>query len=345
MINYTKTLYFLASVIILLGCMPVQEIAASPEGKRPDWIDNPSKLYPENEYLTGIGSGSTRKEAENDAFASLAKIFSVEIKVNQSTINRYLEEDVEGQNKSTFSSLLAGRTSARSNQKIKNVKIARTFFSDKEGVYYVLAVLDRAETAALYKDEIRRNGDKIDTYYQRYQESGKKLQQLNFINKTIALTQMNHLLSEQYKIISSRKGWAPTVTESELNAQRLELLDKISVSIVAESKAVPEVASYLKEAVSEIGFKVKDGAADFAVKYNFNTEKSSLLRENTAVLNWHLNIDLRDNVNQKAIGAFNTNKRSVGISEQAAQLKMMRSVHKVVLIKFKKQFNKYLNSL
>jgi len=119
MINYKKTLYFFSSVIILLGCMPVQEIAASSEGKRPGWIDNPSRLYPESEYLTGSGSGSTRKEAENDAFASLAKIFSVEIKVNQSTINRYLEEDVDGKNKSTFSSLLAGRTSARSNQKIK----------------------------------------------------------------------------------------------------------------------------------------------------------------------------------------------------------------------------------
>jgi len=345
MINYKKTVYFLISVIIILGCMPVQKIAASPEGKRPSWIDNPSKLYPDNEYLTGIGSGSTRKEAENDAFASLAKIFSVEIKVNQSTINRYLEEDVNGENKSTFSSLLSGRTSARSNQKIKNIKIERTFFSDNEGIYYVLAVLNRAETAALYRDEMRRNSNKIDTYYQRYQESGKKLQKLNFLNKTISLTQVNLLLSEQYHIISMRKGWTPTVSESELNAQRLELLDKISVSIIPEAKAVPEITSYLKEAISEIGFKVKEGPADFTVKYNFSADKSSLLRKNAAVLNWHLNINLRDNLNNKAIDAFNTNKRSVGISAQAAQLKMMRSVRKVVLTDFKKKFNKYLNSL
>ncbi len=343
--NYKKTMYFLISVIILLGCMPVREIAASAEGKRPQWIDNPSRLYPENEFLTGIGSGSTRKEAENDAFASLAKIFSVQIKVNQSTINRYLEEDVDGQNKSTFSSLLSGRTSARSNQKLKNIKIARTYFSEKEGVYYVLAAMDRSETAALYKDEIRRNNEKIDTYYQRYEENSKKLQKLNYLNKTIGLTQINLLLNEQYKIISGRSGWTPTITESDLNAQRMELLDKISVSIRPDGNDVSEIASYLKEAVSDIGFKIKEAPADFAVKYSFSSKKSSLLRKNTSVLNWHLNINLTDNLNHRDIGAFNVAKRSVGISEEAARLKMMRSVRKVVLSAFKKKFNRYLNSL
>lgn len=345
MTSYKKTIYFIFGVIFLLGCMPVREIAASPEGKRPGWIDNPAKLYPENKFLTGVGSGSTRKEAESDAFASLAKIFSVKIKVNQSTINRYLEEDVDGRNKSTFSSLLTGRTSARSDQKLKNVKIARTWFSENEGVYYVLAAMNRSETAALYQDEMRRNNDKIDAYYQRYRESGKKLQQLNYLNKTMDLTQVNLLLNEQYKIISGRSGWTPAVSESDLNAQRLELLDKITVSIVPEIKTVPEVAAYLKEAVSDIGFKIKEGSADFTVTYRFSSEKSSLLRKNTAVLNWHLNINLRDNLNNKAIGAFNTNKRSVGISEQAARLKMMRSVRKVVLNGFKKKFNSYLNAL
>lgn len=332
-------------IILIIACSPAQNKATQPSQKYPSWIDNPSRLYPSNVYLTGIGSGDTRKNAENDAYASLAKIFSVEIKVNQSTLENYLEQEVDGQYKSTFSSLLLGKTSAKSHQELKNIKIDRTFFSEQKGIYYAIAVLDRSETAALYKSEISRNNQKIEEYYARFQQSQHKLQRLNFLNKSISLTQMNALLGEQYRIISGRDAEQPPIADSALKAQQLELLDQIVFSVKSEQQESREITAYLKETLSNMGFKAQDGPADFIIKYNFTSEQTDINRADAYALDWRLHIDMQDIQNNRELKTFTVNKRTTALNEQAAQTRMMRTLKKVITIDFHKQLINYFNSM
>ena len=49
-------------------------------GKTPEWITNPNKIYSRDIYEFGIGEGKEEKEAENNAFSSLAKVFGMSVK-------------------------------------------------------------------------------------------------------------------------------------------------------------------------------------------------------------------------------------------------------------------------
>lgn len=331
------------SVLISCGNTMIQK--SESKSKRPVWIDNPGRSFSQSNFMTGVGSGDSRRDAENDALAALAKIFSVEIKVNQKVLENYLEQEVDGKTKSAFSSMLLGKTSAKAVQELKNIRIAHTHFAEAEAVYYALAVLDRAETAAIYQTEIERNREKIKAYHQHFTTSTQKLHQLKYINKTLDLTRINNGLSDQLRIISGRDLGAQPISESALKAQKLELLERISFSARSAGKTYPEIQTYIIESVAKTGFKQVDQGGDFSFSYQFSANKTNINRDNIVALQWHLEIFMRDNVNQTNLKTFTKDKRSSGISDQAARAKMLRAVKKTINEDFYSDLLSYLNGL
>jgi len=330
--------------LILISCGNTMVQKSETKDKKPNWIDDPGRAFPVSEYMTGVGSADTRRDAENDALAALAKIFSVEIKVNQKVLENYLEQEVDGKTKSAFSSLLLGKTSANTLQELKNIRIAHTHFSQSEGVYYALAVMDRVETAAIYQTEIEDNRESIKSYYQEFKSSTKKLNKFKYINKTLTLTQINKGLNSQLRIICGRDLGTEPISESTLSSDKLELLEQISFSVVALGN-YSEIMTYISESVANTGFRQVDQAGDFSFNYQFMPTKGNIKRDDIVTLQWHLEILVRDNQNQTSLKTFTRNKRSAGISEQAAKAKMMHAVKKTIIGDFYAEFIRYLDDL
>ena len=278
-------------------------------------------------------------------YYNLAKIFKVDVTVEQSVLDRYLEEESGGQISSSSSSLLLGKTSASSSQQLKNIKIARTNFVASEAVYYALAVLNRRETAALYQKEIHDNQLKIKDYYQQYLDSDHKLRRLSFLYKTINLSNITNLLNDQYRIIAMSDGWGPVISDAQLDTDLSVELANISVSIVTEDQTNPEIDSYIKETIGKVGFLSGSESADFSCEYSFGYENTNINRENMVALNWHISINFRDSSTKTVLFVFNKEKRTVAVSEGELNSKMMRTVHKEITTNFYKQIIKYLNSM
>jgi len=59
------------------------------QGKKPDWTDKESELYPASMYLTGVGYGPDRQSAEDNARSEIAKIFYSDIHSRTSTFQEY----------------------------------------------------------------------------------------------------------------------------------------------------------------------------------------------------------------------------------------------------------------
>ncbi|MEJ2055583.1 MAG: LPP20 family lipoprotein, partial [Calditrichaceae bacterium] len=155
--------------ILILQLLSMFSCASTPPPKSntstssdyPEWINNPNSLYPDSRYIVGVGSGDTRQAAEKNAVGNIAKVFQSVINVDQTLIENYLEVEQNNQNSASFSSQMLSRTSVTSQQDLKNIKIDEVYFSSNDGLYYVLAYLDRAETAQLYEQDIRNNDNKI----------------------------------------------------------------------------------------------------------------------------------------------------------------------------------------
>jgi hypothetical protein len=312
-------------------------------GDEPAWINNPHDLYPEDLYIVGVGTGDTKEIAENNALGSISKVFQSKIKVDQTVIENYLEQEKNGNISTSGSSQLINNTNVGSKQNLKNIKIDKTYFSAKEGLYYVLAYLDRKETAAIYRKEISENDLKIDEYHGQYLKSDNKLTKYAYLLKAKTVSDINAILNEQYGIIrGDGSKVAPLITETQLNKELRELTQKITVNLEASKDTPPEVADYVKETVGKFGFKIVSGASDFTFKFSLDLKKTDIGRANTVGFNWKFTLTVQDNINNYSLDTYNMKNRTIAISEEEAKAKIMHKVKKGLTTKFYKQFLNYM---
>lgn len=107
--------------------------------KQPVWISKPSEVYNENIYRVAKGEGLSAKEAENNAFSSLATSFRLKVKTDSS--ERYMA--IEGVSETVS---FEDNISVEAEHDLINVRIAESYYDAKEKKYYALAVMNIKET-------------------------------------------------------------------------------------------------------------------------------------------------------------------------------------------------------
>lgn len=346
-INKVIVFFIILQFLCLISCAsapPKSKITTTSEF--PDWINNPNSIYPDSRYIVGVGSGDTRQAAEKDAVGNIAKVFQSAITVDQTVIENYLETEENDQSSSSFSSQMLNRTSVTSQQDLKNIKIDKVHFSSKDGLYYVLAYLKRAETALLYEQDIKSNDSKIVEYFENYKSSQNKLNKYGNLSKCKTITAINDVLRSQYQVLTKGQAQVPvSISLSEIDKSMADLLNKITVSLHPDTDTAPEVGDYLKEVIGKIGFKMVNMQGDFSVNYSLSIEPTDINRDNLVAYNWKLTIDVKDNVNKYSLKSFNHNKRSAAVSEGEVNARIMRTVNTQLNTKFYKEFMAYLSSL
>lgn len=342
--NLNHRLLFLLFFFLFLSCgAQAKKTLNNSSGDEPGWIDNPHKFYPESQYIVGVGSGDTREAAQNNAIASISKVFQSKIKVDQTVIENYFEQEKNGVISTSGNSAVLNKSTVGSNQELKNIKIDQSYFSSSEGLYYVLAYLDRKETAAIYRKEISENDLKIEEYHNLYLESDKKLTKYAYLLKAKTVADVNEILNQQYGIIRGDGSRVPAlIGPAQLNKELRELTQQITIKLNAADGTPPAVTDYVKEAVGKFGFKIVTGNSDFSFNYGLDMTKTDIGRANTVGFNWHFTLTVVDNINNYSLDTFNMKNRTIAISEQEAKAKIMHKVKNGLTTKFYKQFMNYM---
>src|SRR3972149_4213731 len=86
--------YLHLSCLVFLYLLTSCTISPAFSALKPDWIEGASRKYPAELYLTGVGYGDARNDAEDSAFAALARIFQAEIHSKAIARNKYTRRDV-----------------------------------------------------------------------------------------------------------------------------------------------------------------------------------------------------------------------------------------------------------
>ncbi|MHB2155902.1 LPP20 family lipoprotein [Calditrichota bacterium GD2] len=312
--------------------------------EKPPWVNNPYEVYSEHQYLVGVGSGDTREAAEKNAMGQIAKIFKTHVQVDETLIESVFESFKKNKSAISSETNILNRTRLQSDVQLKNVKIGQVFFSEKEGLYYALAYLDRAETAALLEQDFNENNLLLKRYYETSQSETNKLRQLANINKALALAQVNSLINEQYKVLTGGDGLELAVSDDALQNAARKIREAIVVQISGEGPSAEEIAAYLREVLGRFGFSMGRQNPHLSIRYQLEMNKTDLNRPGVVAYNWHFKIDVNDLINQTTLKTFNLNKRSAAISEDEVRARVLRTIKKALTTKFYKQLMDYFNS-
>ncbi len=147
---FLKKYKFFISVSFLLFC--AWGVFAQ---KAPEWYLHQSVVYPSDFYITAVGEGDTREEAETAALASISLYFQTTTEVCNDLLKRYNETE-RGDEYSVFKNTqISEKARVTSQSEFFGVQFAQGFIVDKK--FTTLAFIERDGAFEVYSQRIKLN--------------------------------------------------------------------------------------------------------------------------------------------------------------------------------------------
>ncbi len=335
-------LLIIITSLSVLGCSST----GVPKG-RPAWVDNPSAVYPEREYLAARGAGDTRQAAEDNASANLAKVFKSEITVDQTTRERYSAlTKMDGTMDETLQTDMDQIVKVLAGETLFNVKFSQTY-TDEMGRVHVLAYLNRRETAKIYEEKITANFEQIQALTGEAEETDDPVTRYACLNAAYAVSRINQAMLDQLNFIHPTTYTMLTSFSEELDhntlAKKLSETAKSLTFSINISGDDGRVASMTAETVSGMGFPLVDQNGVVQIKGLIRYEDVDLKRDNIEFIGWNLELKVTG-PDGAVFVQIDEKGREGGVSKEAAKRIALREIGKNVGKRLEKQLTEYFDS-
>lgn len=142
-------------IVVLFGvCLAVNA------QNKPEWVDNPSTVYPQRLYVCAVGYGAGRQAAESNATGSLTASFKQSVTSRISITDT--EREVNGRSVSGSSMSQSIEASAALDTLI-GAEIKAVWNDTGNGLWYAAAVMDKAKCRELYAAELDKTAREIES--------------------------------------------------------------------------------------------------------------------------------------------------------------------------------------
>ncbi len=299
------------------------------------------KDYPESRYLSAVGEGDTRRDAEKNASAKLSLIFESRIDVSQS-LNEYYEEFSDDESSSLkYEAKTSKRTNVESNQKLLNVKYGKHGV-DEVGNNFVVAYINRSETASIYDEMIENNNASIVALKKSAENSNIKIKKYAALNSASGKMNENVALMKQLSIISPHNPDFSDKISTYESIYRMKGEVASSIKFVISNESDKDVVNTLKSMLTAKGFKIAE-SGDFLITSTMKYEEIDLGRKEM-FYGWFSNVEMM-NAQHEVIFNFEKSGREGGITKSAVYSRAKFSANQSLKKNFILGFEQYLNSL
>lgn len=252
-----------------------------------EWEQTVKENYPDSNYLSAIGMGDNRDEAEKDALSKISLIFISKINVDQSFFESTIEKTINDESNFLSESNSSKWITIGSNQTLFNVKYGNTYTATN-GEIYIIAFINRAETSFMYAKKIDFNDKRINMLFQEALKSNDKIIKYSMLSQGEELIKNNLIFIQQLDIIEPS-----FIAVSEYNINYDKIINKkreVAKSIVFSlSKSMNiEIHNSIIDVLTNRNFMIGTNG-DFYVTSIFNYDMLDLGRKEI-FFTWSLSI-------------------------------------------------------
>gem|GEM_PF-1433962 len=275
MMNRMIFLRVVAFSVIVFGLIP------SASAQKPDWLQGKSKQYPQQLYLVGVGSGKTLEAAENQARASIARTFKIDINattgVQSSEVMKQNKDGVTAESQQqTVTSVEVGVRKT-----MEGIEIAEVY--EDAGITYALAVLKRSSAQAILEDQINRLDEDIVTLGKSADEATDKIERLRLMLRRKNAMVVREGLNTDYRVVdfANQSIPAPFSIEKEKSKIASFLKNQFLIGVTATGEESQKILQPALKYLSSKGLSAKkmtpgkEGAADVVISLETDLDAST----------------------------------------------------------------------
>jgi len=328
------------SLILILSCAAH---AVKRKDSKPEWLKNPKAVYPEQMYLTAIGEGDTRSDAENMAAGNLARIFESNIKAEETVNQRYMEltknkkTDIEEQTDVTKN------VNIKSQQTLFNIQYGESY-TDDVGRIYTIAYLNRMKTAEIYENKINKNAVRIDYFMGIADKSNDPILEYAAMSAASAVSSHNELLLAQLTIIfpSAIDMLGINYNHDKIIKDTKAAAANVSCKITIQNDEENKITIMLEELVNDLGFVLSKENV-LLIDGNILLEKTDLKRD-LEFIRYELQINVTDN-KDNVIVSMSEKGREGHVSAPEAEARAIRTLSKKINKQLKRKLVAYFDGM
>ncbi len=322
-----KTLMIALVVLLTTGLASAQT---------PDWVTGKSGQYPDQLYITGVGSGDSRQEAENRARAQIAEVFKVQLNA-RFTNNK--TETLNGSNGNvnghsvdvTRSSVNVGLVKT-----LEGSEIADVWQNPTDMEFFALAVLNRRKASVRIADQISTLDTELVEVGAQIDTAKSKLVKLRLLasRKNIAVKRRD--LNSDYSILSSTgQGLKlPGVSAEKANNDLVKFCrTEISFSLSSKGPGSESAAQVVSDNLTSQGFAINgsgNAKPDFSVEVVSNLDPSDTPLDGWYYCGWNVALRVTSNDNGIILTDVSKSGRSGQLTVRRAKDRAVYDMDKVV---------------
>ncbi|MCK4312950.1 MAG: LPP20 family lipoprotein, partial [Candidatus Cloacimonetes bacterium] len=243
-----KKILLVVLMLIILFTLQAKKKKVKP----PAWLENPKAVYSEQMYLSAIGEGDSRREAENIAAGNLSKIFESKVKTDETVVQRYMELTKGDEFTYEDQTDVTKSVNIQSEQTLFNIQFAESY-TNEMGRVFVLAYLNRMKTAEIYGEKINKNTESVTYFTKLCDGSDDPMMKYAAMSAASAVGMSNEVLLEQLGIIfpTSKEMLEINYNYNDLMKKTAEVAKQLSFKIDIKNDTENKISILVEELLTD----------------------------------------------------------------------------------------------
>lgn len=338
-----KSLAFAVAFLCCFLCF-----GKSKQGKKaelPVWCSSPYALYPQKEFFAASGSAKNKAEAEIRAIETLAGIFGRDVHSENQAQSFMSKNEKNGESAVEISSTLSSRVLTEIDQRdLIGIEIAESFFDAGHNEWYVLAVINKERTGALYENLVERNLRSIAELVEAAEKLPDSFSKIAYFSRAMKLAGLNESYAPRFEVIHPQKFnlvRKKFVSSDSLRIKRDNAAEKIPVSVSVSGCSDDSVLTSCEAVLKGFGIKISD--RQFKYRLQLDVARSFRTVQNPPIVycEYSLSAKMTDK-NNSVLMPWTASGRAGGKNEKLAEDKAVLQIKNAVQNDYGSAFSEFL---
>ncbi|MEQ1681305.1 MAG: LPP20 family lipoprotein [Nitrospira sp.] len=216
---------------------------------KPGWVDGRSADYPSSQYLTGVGQADTRSNAEDQAYAAVARIFKAEVAAQAKDWESYLVVENRGVSNTERRLTIDSVTKVSTDKVLENVRIVDVWYDSESRVYYALSMMNRSQAEASLMEKVVALDRMIDTDVTESRQALDKLAKVRALRRAGRNLVLREVYNTDLRVI--RPSGQGTPSAYQVNELSSELEQFLATNLVLAVQVSGDHAEPVGRALAE----------------------------------------------------------------------------------------------
>jgi hypothetical protein len=300
---------------------------------KPGWVDGRSTEYPSTQYLTGVGQADIRSNAEDQAYAAVARIFKAEVAAQAKDWESYLVVENRGASNAERRLTIDNVTKVSTDKVLENVRIADVWYDSDSRLYYALGVMNRSQAEATLMEKVSALDRAIEADVAESRQTTDKLAKVRALRRAGRNLVLREVYNTDLRVIRLSGHGTPSAYQVNGLSGELEqfLATNLVLAVQVSGDHAEPMGRALEEGLIREGLHVttktereEAGSPELIVRGTVRLFPIEVRDPNFKYVRWCSDFEVVEPGTRRVVGAMAHGGREGHLTEREATAKTLR---------------------